>query len=579
DSSGNDDNDILKLLNGDSPSTDHTNGAAEALPTEEVPDDSRADSIVDQEEAHAEDEAQEVLDGEDEVEEGVDGREEAQQQVIEDEAEREVNGHDEAEQEGVDNDKEAQEGVDNDKEAQVQQVNAGEAVLVPTSDPADESSAQQSPPSVRSRASSRTSDLDCDPGKSGLDPGPDSHVEPSVCNTSSGESVQIFDHVEVPVRRTAEPDEREGDSDQHIFEIVASDGDVSDNNYNNTKRKTRGRTVCPECSKVFIRWSLFQRHVVVHSPPEFFCPFCETERLFRRRDKVIDHVQRCHSPQQLMAVREMAIDINIAPANTSSQSKRAGQGDINSQPKGANDQERGIARFVCPLAATYDCRKTFKRQKTAVRHSHTHLEEYPCICGKVFLRNDNLVAHFRTKHPNANIKLLKPRTKPPVPAGKADEVSNKRRRTVTADEVSNKRRRLADLGETDPAQLPQKKSRTADSTSHGSLDSGIAMAEDEHHDPSSPKHAESSDAEDGRPTSPMDDVVSDSEDGRPTSPMEDVIYDSVPGTQLVAASNQHQTREGTSPEIERDNDTAATAAKAAFRRANSTAIDGIDPSL
>ncbi|RMZ81429.1 hypothetical protein DV738_g2315, partial [Chaetothyriales sp. CBS 135597] len=481
--SGTDDNDVLKILNGESHIGDQANGAAEVIRTDEVLDevanDPRAASLVNlpspvpspaeadelgQEEVNAEDELEQAVNDGDEAVQGVNGEDEAEQEDSHDEAEKEGNSHDETGQEGDSHDEAEQEVIADD-----------EAISkLPTADAGDESS------------SSQTSDPDRDLSTNSLDPGPDSHLEPPTHNKSRRESIQIFDHVEIPVEGTAEPDDSEDDMD-------ASDADDSDDSKNRKKKTRKGRLVCQQCAKAFTSQSNFRRHQLVHAPPQFFCPFCETERLFRRRDKAIDHIERHHSPQELKDVKEMAIDITVARANAHtppSQSKRAGAGsELNEHQDSTYDElatssrrkqeadADNSPRFPCPLAATFDCNKTFKRQKTATRHSHTHLEEYPCLCGKVFIRHDNLVAHFRCMHPKADIRRLKPRAKPrPAP-----------RRGVQRGEASHKRKLSGDLDAAPSAQPPQKKARTADSstTSHGSLDSGIAMAEDEHRNPSS----------------------------------------------------------------------------------------------
>ncbi|RMZ89745.1 hypothetical protein DV736_g3035, partial [Chaetothyriales sp. CBS 134916] len=314
-------------------------------------------------------------------------------------------------------------------------------------------------PSACSRASSHTSVPDDDPGKMELDPSPDVRIEPPTHNAASRGRVQIFDYVEIPARRTVKPDDPEDDASD-----IAPSG-----------KKLKSQ--CPHCPKSFGAPSKINRHMLVHAPPQFICPFCDngTERLFRRRDKAIDHIKRCHSSQQLKDASHMTLHID---------NPRAHDELANSSP--SVQAAANSLRFPCPFAAKYSCSKTFKQQNAAVRHGYTHIEEYPCICGKVFQRNDNLMAHFRIKHRHTDIHLLMPRAKPISPS--QENVQRDLHPKRGSNQTSKKRKLPADLHtktSDHPARLPHKKSRTAESsTSHDTLDSGIAMAGDDHHNPS-----------------------------------------------------------------------------------------------
>ncbi|KAK4946559.1 hypothetical protein LTR10_014411 [Elasticomyces elasticus] len=70
-----------------------------------------------------------------------------------------------------------------------------------------------------------------------------------------------------------------------------------------------------------------------------------------------------------------------------------------------NDEDR----YLCPFSDTHDCRETFAKRKSAVRHASIHTQNYACIvCDKKLSRADTLQRHL-AKHTAVELALAEAR--------------------------------------------------------------------------------------------------------------------------------------------------------------------------
>ncbi|KAI1625471.1 hypothetical protein EDD37DRAFT_563844 [Exophiala viscosa] len=66
-------------------------------------------------------------------------------------------------------------------------------------------------------------------------------------------------------------------------------------------------------------------------------------------------------------------------------------------------------RFLCPFAKNYDCRETFAKRKTAIRHASIHTQSYAClVCDQKLSRADTLKRHM-AKHTAVELALAEAR--------------------------------------------------------------------------------------------------------------------------------------------------------------------------
>lgn len=90
--------------------------------------------------------------------------------------------------------------------------------------------------------------------------------------------------------------------------------------------------------------------------------------------------------------------------------KRSAQ--IHSSMSVPEPQFNSEGRYLCPFADTYDCKESFAKRKTAVRHASIHTASYVClVCDKKLSRPDTLRTHM-AKHTAMDIASAEARRRP-----------------------------------------------------------------------------------------------------------------------------------------------------------------------
>ena len=226
-------------------------------------------------------------------------------------------------------------------------------------------------------------------------------------------------------------------------------------------QETHYQISCPcaeifECSEIFDDLDAAERHCTMVHEPDLHCPVCARPCVDEK--KLFSHKMKVHPAWELREARtrlaatlgsfddpfaERVEDIpDSGPDLQSSASQdrqsplskkssrrprskpqtsstggiasSSGDHDPTSEAQSQGPTNEDAEGFPCPHAEDYGCTKTFKWMKTAVRHGKTHEWDYPCICDKIFPRQDTLMDHFHSSHPASQKYLLEPQAKVPA---------------------------------------------------------------------------------------------------------------------------------------------------------------------